>query len=1113
MNPAQLLNPKAFAKDAAKKKPQAQQAFPISPRSATPITGPALTQIGRPSSNGTSAVTMPSFNPATLLNPKLAMSKSKADPQPKDIQNHSIEEGDPNSGGNSLTSLLEKHHGVSKRQAAPMKRIKDSTDQEQDPDSPKKRAKFTDGVGKGGVIGESVREMRQQGQDERGVPTGIVDLTEDDDELTIVSSRHVGPDPNQEVCIGTISSKMHAHRVPFVSSRALDGLKGRWPPSRVALRILPGQTFVIDVLDKKGNAFGKLDVKESHALAQLLNGSKVHGMRCSAFLTDRPKKQGQETGHSISEQMDIRIVIFCFRKAAEGIRKVLSQKNVYLQFPSANTEGKEIVYPQIKDFSPRQVVAPGRSGQTVNVSYYVRTVEEIKSDVQNIIDNLPNSEGLPFMEADPEVVETSLLDHQKQALYWMTTKETPSKDGEGTLWKSRVKKDGSPCWYNVISGTEAKEIPISKGGLFSDDMGLGKTLSILSLLATTLEEADTFADQRPTPDIIQEHPSVEKNTKATLIVCPKSVLSNWDEQIRTHINSKKISFYSYHGDKREQDLDELVEFDIVLTSYSIVESEFRNRNVKGKFRALNRLNWFRVVLDEAHQIRNMTTGAFNSCCALASSRRWAVTGTPVQNRLDDLGALIRFIRVAPFHEKGQWEMNFTSAWKSGNEQVLPNLKLLVSSTMLRRSKKKINIEDPDMKTIALDFTDEERGLYEAFAKDSFNKMDAMMRDGKLGARGTAHMLTFITRLRLICAHGKELLSDDDMKLLDGATIGTAIDLGDDDDERPVMTDYQIYNFLIMMRDSNSNCCLYDAKEEIGKDQEATMEEDTSSSEDESDGATGRESSSADVMGYMTPCYHLVCPKHMAHYKEGIKQSLTADGYANCPSCNNYIRASFPPILRSGLEAEESRRATARTTTTAGKAKNTGTYSGPHTKVRALLERLQQNNIDSAPLIAAGEPPIRSVVFSGWTQYLDLISLALTESNIPHLRLDGKLSVRSRTAVLSQFRTDPSIQVLLVSIRAGGQGLNLTAASKVYVMEPQFNPGVEMQAVDRVHRLGQTRKVEIVKFVMADSFELRIIKLQEQKMRLAREAFGEAGGKGEGEKTARERMEGLRSLFK
>jgi SNF2 family DNA or RNA helicase len=163
-----------------------------------------------------------------------------------------------------------------------------------------------------------------------------------------------------------------------------------------------------------------------------------------------------------------------------------------------------------------------------------------------------------------------------------------------------------------------------------------------------------------------------------------------------------------------------------------------------------------------------------------------------------------------------------------------------------------------------------------------------------------------------------------------------------------------------------------------------------------------------------------------------------------------------------------------------------------------------------------EPPIKSVVFSGWTSHLDLIQIALEDNNIAYTRLDGKMSRMARSAALDTFRTDRSIPVILVSIMAGGLGLNLTTGNKVYVMEPQYNPAAEAQAIDRVHRLGQKREVETVRYIMNDSFEEKMLELQDKKKKLAslsmdREGGGRAAiGK---EEATRKRLEDLRSLFK
>jgi SNF2 family DNA or RNA helicase len=110
-----------------------------------------------------------------------------------------------------------------------------------------------------------------------------------------------------------------------------------------------------------------------------------------------------------------------------------------------------------------------------------------------------------------------------------------------------------------------------------------------------------------------------------------------------------------------------------------------------------------------------------------------------------------------------------------------------------------------------------------------------------------------------------------------------------------------------------------------------------------------------------------------------------------------------------------------------------------------------------------------------------------------------------------FREDPSIRVMLVSIGAGGLGLNLTTANKVFMMEPQFNPAAEAQAVDRVHRLGQDREVVIKRFVINDSFEEKMVALQNKKKKLADLTL--AREKMSKEEATRQRLEELRSLFK
>lgn len=118
---------------------------------------------------------------------------------------------------------------------------------------------------------------------------------------------------------------------------------------------------------------------------------------------------------------------------------------------------------------------------------------------------------------------------------------------------------------------------------------------------------------------------------------------------------------------------------------------------------------------------------------------------------------------------------------------------------------------------------------------------------------------------------------------------------------------------------------------------------------------------------------------------------------------------------------------------------------------------------------------------------------------------------ARDKSMQRLRTDPSIRVMLVSIGAGGLGLNLTAANKVFMMEPQFNPAAEAQAVDRVHRLGQDREVTIKRFIMDGSFEEKMLALQGKKKALADLTM--ARERKTKEQATKQRLEELRSLFR
>ncbi|MGI4022672.1 MAG: DEAD/DEAH box helicase [Janthinobacterium lividum] len=134
------------------------------------------------------------------------------------------------------------------------------------------------------------------------------------------------------------------------------------------------------------------------------------------------------------------------------------------------------------------------------------------------------------------------------------------------------------------------------------------------------------------------------------------------------------------------------------------------------------------------------------------------------------------------------------------------------------------------------------------------------------------------------------------------------------------------------------------------------------------------------------------------------------------------------------------------------------------------------------LMNALEGGHKVLVFSQFVRQLTIFRNQLEEKNISYAYLDGK--TKNREAVINSFQQDDSIRIFLISIKAGGVGLNLTQADYVFILDPWWNPAVEQQAIDRTHRIGQTKKVIIYKFITKNSIEEKILLLQQQKIRVA-----------------------------
>ena len=247
---------------------------------------------------------------------------------------------------------------------------------------------------------------------------------------------------------------------------------------------------------------------------------------------------------------------------------------------------------------------------------------------------------------------------------------------------------------------------------------------------------------------------------------------------------------------------------------------------------------------------------------------------------------------------------------------------------------------------------------------------------------------------------------------------------------------------------------------------------------------------------LTPCAHQFC-------RECIQGCLGSLGQAPCPVCR-------VPVKRSEL-------LTISLHTNSRFAVDLDTCWRPSAKLNALMADLNDDLSKPLPpvhpkalLPPSGHAPTvrKAVVISQWTSMLDLIQRPLEHADIEYERLDGSVSQPQRQATLQRFADNQNVRVLLLSLRAGGVGLNLVAAQTVYLMDPWWNPAVEEQAINRVHRIGQAYPVRVKRFLMQHSVEDRIIELQRKKSALVKGALDAQGA----QEAKAKRVEDLKWLF-
>lgn len=711
-----------------------------------------------------------------------------------------------------------------------------------------------------------------------------------------------------------------------------------------------------------------------------------------------------------------------------------------------------------------------------------------------------------------EGLNVTLLPHQVEGVAWMIDKEN-----------GKPKKNGVK----------------PKGGILADDMGLGKTVQSIALIMT---------NPRPSlesqPDDPKDRLPPKEVGKSTLIVAPLALIKQWEAEVKSKVDkAHALRVLVHHGPNRAKSYRELKKFDVVVTTYQILASEHAASSPQpdGLKVGCFGVSWYRVILDEAHSIKNRNAKSTQACCDLDSWFRWCLTGTPMQNNLDELQSLINFLRIKPYDDLKQWRDQITGPMKSGRgNQAMKRVQYFLKAFMKRRTKdilkkegalnfgkqpksggppaQKMNIVARDIESVICELDTAEREFYDRLAEKANNRLQDMMSGAKQDYIGA---LVLLLRLRQACNHPALIQSAmaNDKDALASAGLGNQSPTKKTSSTQSANDVDSLANMFDDLGMSTKKCdiCQLDldpdqvsngaircagCTKDLARDRRSrktrTKEEarprrqgrgkrvvlDSSEDEDEEE----------DKGDWLVPEDQR---GELSSSKLGTASDEDAEGTGiSLTATDSDTDSADESVLGPGRRKQRISSATELDTdsdssVTSDKAPPISTS----TKIRQLIKILRTE-----------APSHKVIVFSQFTSMLDLIEPHLAANSIRFVRYDGSMRNDAREASLASLRDNATTRVLLCSLKCGALGLNLTAASRVVIVEPFWNPFVEEQAIDRVHRLNQTVDVKVYKLTVAATVEEKIIALQDKKRELANAAI-------EGGKTmAKLSMKDLLSLF-
>ncbi|KAI4649350.1 hypothetical protein J4E93_003666 [Alternaria ventricosa] len=571
-------------------------------------------------------------------------------------------------------------------------------------------------------------------------------------------------------------------------------------------------------------------------------------------------------------------------------------------------------------------------------------------------------------------------------------------------------------------------------GILADEMGLGKTIQTIAMLAHLWEN---------------------KSYGPFLIAAPLSTTSNWVAEFEKWTPSMPVMLY--HGDKKERERlrktrlrnPGTADFPIMVTSYEICMNDRKY---------LTSFGWQFIIIDEGHRIKNLDCRLIRELQQFQSANRLLITGTPLQNNLVELWSLLHFLLPTVFDKLSTFESWFDFSGlkdKSSFEQLLSeerqqylvkSLHAVLKPFLLRRVKTDVESLMPKKREYVLyaPLTSMQRELYQAIldgTSRSYLEEKAVERlsIGLSSRAGTPLSIRSNNgSLKRKAMSSRETPS----KSAKTSRAGTPASVASTRSRGRPKKNY----------------------EEVSDDEYFDGLDKPESEEEEED-----LSSDAEEERTRAATFEIA--------KRQLMQKKLGNPIMQLRLCCNSPYSFFNPFIRADTDGAE---------TFASETEPDETIVSTSGKMLLLDALLPE-------LIRRGH---KVLIFSQFTTTLDLLGHYLDLRSWNYARIDGSVAQTDRQDQILAFNkpstTKEAADIFILSTRAGGQGINLAAADTVILFDSDWNPQQDLQAMDRAHRIGQTRNVIVYRFATRNTVEQKLLESAEAKRRLEKLVIRKGG---------------------